>query len=288
MDNNAQTNWDDLRFVLAVAETGSVAAAGRSLGVNHATVLRRIAGFETKRGMKIFDKTPNGYRVSPDRRALIEALRAAAVAMGQVDRLIDAEAPDFSSGIRITSTDTFCQFIIAPIIPTIEEKLGIPISALSSNSHLDFSRLQADIAVRPSAQLSDELSGEIGAHFRFGLYAASGDALPLLGLQGAIARSSAGDWIREKQDGKQSRVTADSFAVLAQLAAAGQGRAILPVFLGDSTPGLHCIDALDELDAVPIWVASHRDVANSGRLRRARSMIVASLGEAEPRLMGQN
>ena len=39
-------NWDDLRYVLAVADTGSVNAAAKVLGVNHATVLRRIASFE--------------------------------------------------------------------------------------------------------------------------------------------------------------------------------------------------------------------------------------------------
>ena len=41
-------NWDDLRFVLAVAETGTVSGAARLLGVNHATVLRRVAAFETR------------------------------------------------------------------------------------------------------------------------------------------------------------------------------------------------------------------------------------------------
>ena len=34
--------WDDLRYVLAVAEAGSLAAAARTLGVNHTTVLRRV------------------------------------------------------------------------------------------------------------------------------------------------------------------------------------------------------------------------------------------------------
>ena len=36
-------SWDDLKFVLAVADTGTISAAARLLGVNHATVLRRIA-----------------------------------------------------------------------------------------------------------------------------------------------------------------------------------------------------------------------------------------------------
>lgn len=37
-----RVDWDDLRFALAVADGGSVAAAARRLGVNHTTVLRRI------------------------------------------------------------------------------------------------------------------------------------------------------------------------------------------------------------------------------------------------------
>ncbi|MCB2152823.1 MAG: LysR family transcriptional regulator, partial [Rhodobacteraceae bacterium] len=56
-------NWDDLRFVLAVAEEGSVSGAARRLGVNHATVLRRIAAFEEATGVEIFDKTARGYAV---------------------------------------------------------------------------------------------------------------------------------------------------------------------------------------------------------------------------------
>ena len=39
--------WDDLRYVLAVAESGSLAAAARALGVNHTTVLRRVTGFRS-------------------------------------------------------------------------------------------------------------------------------------------------------------------------------------------------------------------------------------------------
>src|SRR5690606_22822805 len=46
-------NWDDLRFLLAVAEEGSVSGAARRLGVNHATVLRRIASYEATAGVEI-------------------------------------------------------------------------------------------------------------------------------------------------------------------------------------------------------------------------------------------
>ena len=50
-------NWDDLRFVLAVAEEGTVSAAARRLRVNHATVLRRVAAYEAATGLVLFDRT---------------------------------------------------------------------------------------------------------------------------------------------------------------------------------------------------------------------------------------
>ena len=57
------TNWDNLRFVLSVANHGSVSAAARALGVNHATVLRRVAAFEEDHGGAVFEKTATGYRI---------------------------------------------------------------------------------------------------------------------------------------------------------------------------------------------------------------------------------
>lgn len=47
-------DWDDIRYFLAVSRGGSVRAAAKSLGVNHATVLRRIAQLEERLGALMF------------------------------------------------------------------------------------------------------------------------------------------------------------------------------------------------------------------------------------------
>ena len=39
-------NWDDARMFLAVARTGQLLAASRRLGVNHATLSRRVSALE--------------------------------------------------------------------------------------------------------------------------------------------------------------------------------------------------------------------------------------------------
>src|ERR1700678_4810410 len=57
-------DWDDVRYFLAVARGGSVRAAAGGLGVNHSTVLRRIAQLEERLGARMFEKLPSGYRLT--------------------------------------------------------------------------------------------------------------------------------------------------------------------------------------------------------------------------------
>ncbi len=58
---HSKENWDDLRYILAVAEHGSVSATARHLGVNHATVLRHVAAFEARHQIELFEKSARGY-----------------------------------------------------------------------------------------------------------------------------------------------------------------------------------------------------------------------------------
>ena len=57
-------DWDDVRYFLAVARGGSVRAAAERLGVNHSTVLRRVAQLEERLGAHMFEKLPSGYRLT--------------------------------------------------------------------------------------------------------------------------------------------------------------------------------------------------------------------------------
>ena len=285
MSKSAQPNWDDIRYVVAVADHGSVAGAARALSVNHATVLRRIASFESREGVRVFDRTPRGYQVSPDRRALIEAMREAGQALGQVEEMIDAERPNLQGGIRVTSVDTFCHDLLPSMMPGLAQEIGSRVEVISGNAHLDFARFQAHVTVRPAAELPKDLSGEKAAFMRFGVYtSANHDPEGWLGLSGAISRSVAGSWMRRHH--QNVTLTADSFVTLAGLCAAGCGKAILPVVIGDIWPGLQRLMIPSDVPKTPIWVASHVDYARSGRLLKARKFLAARLRERQAELMG--
>jgi molybdenum-dependent DNA-binding transcriptional regulator ModE len=54
-------DWNDVRYFLALARTGSVRAAGTLLGVSHSTVARRVEALEARLGVKLFDRNRDGY-----------------------------------------------------------------------------------------------------------------------------------------------------------------------------------------------------------------------------------
>lgn len=271
-------SWDDLRFVLAVAESGSVNRAARVLGVNHATVLRRIAAFEEAQGAAVFDRTAQGYVILPDRLRVIEAARDAAQAIDAVARLMHGAGQKGPAPIRITSTDSFCLMLLPAVIADIRQSLpDLSVELLSSNAHLDLSRLSAEIAVRPAPKLPDELCGEEAGKLGFAVFAAPDGAATWLALKGSLARSIAASWMEENLPEGTVTGGADSFLVLRELAARGMGRAVLPSFVGDSDPRLVRVRAAMPPMSVPIWVASHADLSGARRLTVLRTRIAAAI-----------
>src|SRR5262245_31674543 len=65
--------WDDLRFVLAVARTGSASRAARELGVDQTTVLRKLDLLETTVGTSLFERRKTGQTPTPAGKLVAEA-----------------------------------------------------------------------------------------------------------------------------------------------------------------------------------------------------------------------
>lgn len=281
-------NWDDLRFVLAVADHGSVSAAARDIGVTHATVLRRVAAFEAAHGGAIFDKGPTGYKVREDRQRVIDAAREVADAVGVVDRLMHGARAPLSGRVRISSTDSLCRFVLPPLFQRMRAAApNLHLSLLSSNRHVDVGRLQADLLVRPTAALAEDLIGTIASEMSFFAYSLADLSDHWLELQGPIGQSTVAAWMEKNIAKSQITCGSDSFVALGELARLGLGTAALPAFIGDVTPGLVRRPELMPEKRVPIWVATHVDLNESPRIRLAGRYLSEFLSELEPQLTGR-
>lgn len=284
-------NWDDLRFVLAVAEAGSVSGAARRLGVNHATVLRRVAAYEEAAGMTLFDKTARGYAVPSPMDRVIEAAREVDRAVQAVGRILRGTLAPLSGEVRVTSTDSLCHCVLAPIVArlrTVSPELTVEL--MCSNRHLDLGRTDADITVRPALALPDDLVGEVAAVLGFGLYRGRGAAAGAgdwLSLSGPLARSAVGRWIEATVDPGRIVARADSFIVVRELAAQGLGLGVMPDFLGAEDARLERVDNVLPDLPVDLWVASHADLAHVPRIAAARHRLVEALAAEAGRLRGK-
>ena len=59
-------DWEDLRHFVALAREGTLSAAARMLGVDHATVARRVAALEADTGLKLIDRRARSYQLTDD------------------------------------------------------------------------------------------------------------------------------------------------------------------------------------------------------------------------------
>src|SRR5262245_44529520 len=163
--------WDDLRFVLAVAAEGSLAGAARVLGVNHTTVLRRVNAFEERLGVRLFERLPAGYTLTTEGAELIEAARLMEDTVTSLERRLVGRDRKLAGTIRVTTTDTLAGSILPGILADFRRQHpGIALELATSNMVVSLSKRAADVAIRPAENPPEALVGRRVSSVAFALY----------------------------------------------------------------------------------------------------------------------
>ncbi|MFD1711160.1 LysR family transcriptional regulator [Ottowia sp. GY511] len=143
-------DWDNLRYFLELAHTGTLAAAARRTGVEHTTVARRIHALEKQMGTPLFAREATGHRLTEAGRQLLPAVEAMAGAVQGVERAAPANAA--ASGpsglVRVGATEGFGTQILAPHLARLTlQHPGLSIDLLALPRMLHLSRREADIVI---------------------------------------------------------------------------------------------------------------------------------------------
>jgi DNA-binding transcriptional LysR family regulator len=134
-----------LAAAFAAARLGSFSAAAAELGVNHATISRRVAGAERWAAMKLFDRHARGVRTTALGQMLL--LRLAASLDG-VNAVIDRErAPRRRPVVRIGVTPSFARFWLWRRIPSLERD-DLTIDVVAELRAADLEHGEVDLAIR--------------------------------------------------------------------------------------------------------------------------------------------
>jgi DNA-binding transcriptional LysR family regulator len=165
-------NWDDVRIFLAVARQGQILGAAKSLGLNHATVARRLTALEQALGARLFVRKTNGSDLSSaGEKFLIHAERVesemlAAHAASGADKAI-------AGTVRVGAPDGFGVAFLAPRIGELAERhKGLRIELVPVPRAFSLSRREADIAVTVERPREGRLVARKLTDYRLGLFAA--------------------------------------------------------------------------------------------------------------------
>lgn len=110
------TNWDDLRYLLAVARAGSMSGAARTLNVNHATVIRRIRSLEEQLGSSLFDRIGHAYAITPAGQVAFDAAERMEAQSAGVERQVIGQATDLTGIIRVTAPEPMSETFLIPLV----------------------------------------------------------------------------------------------------------------------------------------------------------------------------
>ncbi len=289
--------WDDLRFVLAVAEKGSVAAAARELGVNHTTVLRRVHAFEQAHQLRLFDRLPTGYALTTEGEQLVVAARSIDDTVVALERRIAGQDLKLEGTIRVTTTDSLMATVVPPHLASFRaQHPRISIELAMTNARLNLTKRDADVAIRPARKQPEGLVGFRVADFGFAVYGAASflDACAIDDLQDhtwlagdeLLANSPATQWMQKHVPDVRIALRADSYVALCHAASVGLGLAALPCCLGDNSPLLRRVHGPVPELMTGLWLLTHQDLRNAARIRAFVDHCAERLRAQSSRLAG--
>lgn len=147
-------NWEDARLFLAVARAGQMLGAAKSLGVNQATLSRRLTALEADLGTKLLFRNTTGCSLTGPGRRLMEALETAEGPILAAVAQVSGEALEMSGTIRIGAPDGFGVSFLAPMLPRLMRQYpDLRLELVPISRTFSLSQREADIAIlvgRPS------------------------------------------------------------------------------------------------------------------------------------------
>jgi DNA-binding transcriptional LysR family regulator len=273
--------WDDLKLLLAAERAGSLNALADQLAMDPTTASRRMKALEKSIGLSLFVRTHGALRLTGEGRQLLDHARA----MEDAERAfrISVEALKDSPGgvVRISAPPTIARFVIAPGIGALRgtaPNLAIEMDTEPANVRLE--NWEADIAVRLGApqDVTDMLLVRRVGVAPYAVFEPE-QAQPDLGWVTYSRRFShvpEATYVEDALAGSEPSLRSNDPMAMALAVAAGAGRAVLPVELGKSVPGI--VQAGAPVLRREIWVLRHPETGETSAVRTAYEWLVGLFG----------
>ncbi len=275
-------DWNLLRAFLHTAETGSLSAAARRLGLTQPTLSRQIAALEASLGLSLFERIGKSLQPTSTALALLEPVRAMGAAAEELAVAASGQSQQIDGVVSVSASDMVAGCLLPPLLLRLREQApSLRIDVVTTDALSDLRRREADIAVRHVRPSEPELIGRLLRQASAGFYASRdwvrrhghprrAEQLAAPALVGAdrnghyLAHLRAhGLAVDEAQFGCYADNSATAWALVRQ----GLGIGAMMDEIALACPDV--VRVLDELPPVifPIWLVTHRELRTARRIR---------------------
>ncbi len=166
--------WDDLKFLLAFARTGSMLAASKVLRVNQSTVQRRLAELGRELGRQLVTRQGGIYKLTLQGKELLQAAERVEAAVGAFERSVSACDRGLAGTIRVTTTGFAAERLRrSGLIDVFHSRYpDLRVELVVSDRCLDLAKGEADIAIRAGEPTDETLVGRKIADLPWAIYSA--------------------------------------------------------------------------------------------------------------------
>ena len=174
MRPNPDVSADDLRYLLAVARAGRMVTAAALFGVEHTTVRRRIDRLEAALGVRLLDRSPDGWSLTAIGREIVDSASSVEDAVQAVVATAAGRSGDRVRGtVRVLAPEAFGVLFAAPALARLQgEHPDLEIELVTATRPLGARGSGFDLAVTVGQVRNPRLASETLAPYALGLYAA--------------------------------------------------------------------------------------------------------------------
>jgi DNA-binding transcriptional LysR family regulator len=301
---NGLLDWDDLRHVLSIHRHGTLARAGASLRMDPTTVGRRLAALEQRAGVRLFERSPEGWTATAAGLDLVRRAQCVEDEVLAAERELSGANERLSGTVRITATEMLATRFILPHLWRFHERYpDLTLDLICSNRPLDLARREADIALRLTRPKQPSVVARRLAEIELALYASPaylarkgappepdrslrGHEVILFGASRAFLTEN--EWMEARLDGGRIALRADSVTAIYAATAGGLGIGLLPRAVADGDPTVQRLSTRSSPEPRVIWQMVHRDLHKAPRVRAVLDFLSELLQPPAPSWTAKN
>ena len=279
-------SWDDARILLAVMRSGTQATASKSLGIDQATVSRRLLRLEDSLGSALFLR--DGSRLIPTEAAQRLAERAEE-AEGSLSSMMRPDPElDAAGAVRIVAPTLLTSYLLAPALPLLGQLATMVVTELIAKPETEgLTHRDADIALRLTRPNNGGFLARRIATVDYRVYARRGgnpDALPWIGFDETAGELPEARWMT-RHGADTVLVRAADPQTIYQVVRTGVGKGLLPCFLARRDPALVAVST-PEPPSRELWLLVERRMRQIRRVSLTLGWVEAVVRDAFPPCAG--